>query len=366
MYKFLLIEDSESDSRSFLDTIKRLNFGKKETIYNMEVASTYDMGIQLLNSDYNGVIIDIKLDNGKNGNDIIEKIFEKYRLPIAIFTGTPDVSVNQDIPVAVYIKGETSHESIINDLCEISDTGIYQVLSGTGILEEIMTKIFWRNLYPQMTVWREKKQQGIETEKILLRYTISHIQELIDNDIPAYVTEEMYIKPPISKDIKTGDIYKDENIGEYFIVLSPSCDLAVHNGKIKTDRILVCEIENHDEINKILIQKGTNADKKRELIRNSINNNFTDYYHWLPSNSLFDGGYINFRKVITYEPDKFRDKFGNAKLKVQDYFVKSIMNRFSAYYARQGQPDFDFKKETKLIYDKVSVGNSVETNVINK
>ena len=42
------------------------------------------------------------------------------------------------------------------------------------------------------------------------------------------------------------------------------------------------------------------------------------------------------------------------------------MNRFSAYYARQGQPDFDFKKETKLIYDKVSVGNSVETNVINK
>ena len=82
-----------------------------------------------------------------------------------------------------------------------------------------------------------------------------------------------------------------------------------------------------------------------------VYNNFTDYYHWLPGNSLFDGGYINFRKVLTYDPTEFGAKFGNAKLKVQDYFVKSIMNRFSAYYARQGQPDFDFKRETKVVYE---------------
>lgn len=151
--------------------------------------------------------------------------------------------------------------------------------------------------------------------------------------------------------IKTGGIYKEKHSKDYVIVLSPPCDLAIHHGKIKTDRILVCEIEEQDVINKVLMEKGTNADKKKEHIRNGLNNNFTDYYHWLPGNSLFDGGYINFRKVLTYDPTEFGAKFGNAKLKVQDYFVKSIMNRFSAYYARQGQPDFDFKRETKVVYE---------------
>ena len=354
MYSFLLIEDSESDAQAFLDTVKRLNFSKKETLYCVDIAKTYEQGIEMLDSNYNGVIIDVKLNDGKNGNDIVKEILKKYRLPVAVFTGTPDIRINEEAPISVYIKGAASHESIINDLCEISDTGIYKVLSGAGIIEEIMTQIYWKNLYPQIGIWREKKGQGVETEKILLRYVISHIQELIDNDVPAYVTEEMYIKPPISCDIKTGGIYKEKHKVEYVIVLSPPCDLAIHSGKIKTDRILVCEIEEQDRINKFLMEKGKNADKKKELIRNSLNNNFTDYYHWLPSNSLFNGGYINFRKVITYCPEEFYDKFGDAKLKVQDYFVKSIMNRFSAYYARQGQPDFDFKKETKAVYERMA------------
>ena len=37
----------------------------------------------------------------------------------------------------------------------------------------------------------------------------------------------------------------------------------------------------------------------------------------------------------------------------QEYFVKNILNRFSAYYARQGQPDFDFKSEATAIIDKI-------------
>lgn len=355
MYNFLLIEDSESDSQAFSDTIKRLNFAEKEKVmYNLEVAETYDKGIEMINSNYNGVIIDIKLDAGHDGNDIISKILEKYRLPIVVFTGTPDINIDKELPISVYIKGKDSHEKIINELCEISDTGIYNVLSGTGIIEEVMTHIFWKNLYPQMDVWKDKKGQGIDTEKILLRYTISHIQELIDNDLPSYVTEEMYIKPPISDVIKTGNIYQDHLKEDYLIVLSPPCDLAVHNGKIKTDRILVCEIEPQDNINMLLMKMGKNAEKKRDSIRNCLNNNFTDYYHWLPSNSLFSGGYINFRKVITFESEDFRNRFGCAKLKVQDYFVKSIMNRFSSYYARQGQPDFDLKQEAKTIYDRMT------------
>lgn len=353
MYKFLLIEDSETDIESFTDTVKRMNIEAKEDIYQLRVAKTYDAGISSLSDECNGVIVDIKLNGEKSGNDIIKAIIEKYRIPVVIFTGTPDTDQEEGSPIKVYKKGEARQQEIISDLCMVSDTGLFNVLGGTGILEKVMNQIFWNNLYPQINLWKTKKTNGIDTEKILLRYAISHIQELIDNELPAYATEEMYISPPILADIKTGSIFQSSKDGLFCIVLSPPCDLAMHNGKFKTERILVCEIDNHDSVNQGIVDKETKRDKKKDAIQNAIKNNYTDYYHWLPKNSLFCGGYINFRKVITYPPNDFFAEYGKPIAKVQEYFVKNILNRFSAYYARQGQPDFDFKSEMKIIVDEI-------------
>ena len=105
------------------------------------------------------------MDNNHNGNEIIRKIVEKFRVPVAIFTGTPDTDQDEASPIHIYKKGEATHEEILNELCAVSDTGLYNVLGGTGILESVMTQIFWKNLYPQINLWKEKKIQEIETEK---------------------------------------------------------------------------------------------------------------------------------------------------------------------------------------------------------
>ncbi|AFA47443.1 response regulator [Acetobacterium woodii] len=359
MYKFLLIEDSEDDAALFQDTVKRLNIEAKVETYQLCIAKTYSEGIEMIGSGFDGVIIDIRLDDGHSGNEIIREIMQKYRLPVAIFTGTPDTEQKDGSPILVYKKGEAEHKDILSNLCKVSETGLFNVLGGTGILEKVMNQIFWKNLYPQIGLWTGKKAQGIETEKLLLRYTVSHIQELIDSETPAYVTEEMYIKPPIINTIKTGAIYQSPEAGIYCIVLSPPCDLVVHNGVVKTNRILVCEIDNHDVVNKEIADKASRRDKKKENIQNAIKNNYSDYYHWLPKNSLFCGGYINFRNVMTYPIDQFIDEYGQPIAKIQEYFVKSILNRFSSYYARQGQPDFDFKVETKRIVNEICPAESV-------
>lgn len=350
MYKFLLIEDSVDDSNSFQDTVKRLNDEVDEEIYHLEIAKTYSDGMEKISEKLNGIIVDIKLDGSHSGNDIIQKIVEKFRVPIAVFTGTPDTEPSDKHSIKVYKKGEATHEQIIKELCDISDTGLFDVLGGTGTIEEVMTKIFWNNLYPQIELWKRKKAQGVETEKILLRYAVSHIQELIDNEVPAYVTEEMYIKPPMCNDIKTGSIIQAKSDEIYYIVLSPPCDLAIHNGKMKTDRILICEIDSQDVVNHRIIDGVNSADKKRKKIIDALKNNYTDYYHWLPENTLFVGGYINFRKVttITCSQEELLEKYNNL-IKVQEGFVKSILSRFSSYYARQGQPDFNFDEEAEDI-----------------
>ncbi len=352
MYKFLLIEDSDSDIEAFKTTINRMNYGKESPVYELEIAKTYDEGMSKIRENYNGVIVDINLDS-HSGNEIVSEIIQKYRLPVAIFTGTPDTKYEETAHILVYKKGEARQADIIGELCEVSDTGLFSVLGGTGIIEKAMTQVFWQNLYPQIELWKEKKRNGIDTERILLRYAISHIQELMDSEIPSYVTEEMYIAPPVTKEIRTGGIYQSSKDKMKCIVLSPPCDLAVHNGKMKTDRILVCEIEDQDLVLNGLISTEDRRKKNRERIENAIKNNYADFYHWLPANKLYSGGYINFRKVITYSPKEFEAEFGEAHIKVQEYFVKNILNRFSAYYARQGQPDFDFKNESKALIDRL-------------
>lgn len=355
MYNFLLIEDSADDSGSFQDTVKRLNIEADEELYQLEVAETYAAGMEKVSEKLNGIIVDIKLDGSHSGNEIIREIIEKFRVPVAIFTGTPDTEQSSNSPIKVYKKGEASHEEILRELCSVSDTGLFNVLGGTGIIENVMTKIFWDNLYPQIELWKGKKAQGVETEKVLLRYTVSHIQELIDNEVPAYITEEMYISPPINDDIKTGSIIQAKTDDIYCIVLSPPCDLAIHNGKMKTDCVLICEIDPQDEVNARIIEGITSTAKQAKKIAAALNNNYTDYYHWLPRNTLFVGGYINFRKVITYSPEELLDKFHHPLIKVQEGFVKSILSRFSTYYARQGQPDFNFDKEANDIVQRLPV-----------
>ena len=101
-----------------------------------------------------------------------------------------------------------------------------------------MNKVFWQNIIPQLDDWKENKTNGKDTEKALLRYIISHITEMVDVEEAKYFTAEMYISPVISDAIKTGCIVKEKRKGKeegkYYIVLSPACDLAIHNGEFKT------------------------------------------------------------------------------------------------------------------------------------
>lgn len=350
-YTFLLIEDSHEDSSNFEETIERLNKQEEDRQYALEVAKSYEEGIEKISSIYNGIIVDIKLNGEHDGNDIVEEIRNNTPVPIVIFTGTPDVMPIRG--VKIYKKGETYHEDIIRDLCAVNETGIFNVLGRTGLIEKAINKIFWDNLYPQIELWKAKQSQGIATEKVLLRYALSHVQELIDTETPSYFTEEMYICPPVEKGLKTGSIIQCKEDKSYRIVLSPPCDLAFHNGAMKTDRILLCEIESQEAINAGLIESNTTSKKgqssNKKAIKKAIKNNYTDYYHWLPKNSLFEGGYINFRKIAAYSPKEVDDLFTEPLLKIQQNFVKNILNRFSSYYARQGQPDFDFENEAEKI-----------------
>ena len=169
--------------------------------------------------------------------------------------------------------------------------------------------------------------------------------ELLDDDSEYSLPEEMYISPPVSKRLKTGSILKMKKDGKYFIVLSPACDLVLRsNGSMKTDEILLCEIENFSSVqDKVFngIKKKSHKEKKLEEL---LKNNLYFYRHWLPEASGFDGGFINFRWVYTLAESDIKEHIETPTHQVSSSFVKDIISRFSSYYARQGQPDFEFQE----------------------
>jgi len=351
-FKLLIVEDEESQLDIYKSGIERYEAANNIQI-TMNPAKDLDEAFEILDNTFDAAIIDLKLDSaGNEGNQVIEKINSHFRIPVAIVTGTP-ANVNSDELqyYKVYVRSHDIQE-ILSDLHNVYKTGITKIIGGRGKIENAMNEIFWKNILPQIDVWKSYAVSGKKTEKALLRFTINHLLELLDYDSDTYLPEEMYIVPPISDKLKTGSIVKKNNLEEYYIVLSPACDLVIRNdGDFKTDRIMLCETESFIAIRDGIfngISQPTNK-KKRSALENLLKNNHSSHYHWLPPINSFPGGFINFRKSTALSKTKYIEQFESPCIQISSHFVKDIVARYSSYYARQGQPDFDFKNLAKKL-----------------
>ncbi len=167
-------------------------------------------------------------------------------------------------------------------------------------MEETLSFVFEKNIIPYLGVWCNYGNDNPErTEKALLRHTINHLIHLLDDDNEEYFREEFYITPPLTDLYRTGSILKKEegDVIDYFIILSPACDVSYKNGNYKTDRFLVVSIDKIDNLITMFKKKPDDTEEKaKRLMQNSYSNN----HHWLPKTTYFEGGVANFRKVQSY------------------------------------------------------------------
>ncbi len=335
--RLLLVEDSEQEIETFKDIIEDYRIDNERDI-DLVVGKTLDEALTKFDSSFDGAIIDLKLgDETEEGNKVVEKIIDSfYRIPIAIYAAIPsywDESLSDKIMlIDVFIKSETTFDIILDKFWEIYNTGLTHIMGGRGRIEQCLNEVFLKNLLPQIKKWISYGDKDPElTEKALLRYTLNHLLQLLEEDEDCF-PEEVYLYPSVLDRITTGSIVKIDD--QWFVVLSPACDLVPRgeNEVRNTDYILLVEIESVDKVLSGSKSKG----KVRELCTNK-----RDFYHWLPETDFFQGGILDFRKLKTLNEDRFEEKFGKPTIQVSPSFVKDIVSRFSSYYARQGQPDID-------------------------
>lgn len=353
----LLVEDHEQDQKSCENAVNDFK-EDNNCIIHLKTCSNIEEALSALNgSYYDGAIIDMKLaGQGNEGNQVINQIRSTFRrIPVVIMTGTPDVAEKDGIPlVKLCKKGDDTYLYVIQSLWDIYKTGLTKIMGGRGEIEKNLSEIFIKNLLPHRDRWIEYGAAESErTEKALLRHTLNHLAQLLDDGENKCYPEEFYIYPPISDRINTGCIVKSKNSDNYYVVMNPACDLAERDdGGCNTDRALLAKIDSEQEfLDDELIRKKRKNNTLQELTEKnkkesiaSARQHKTFYYHWIPETKFFKGGFLNFRKIATHTEEELGNNFEIPSKQISSPFVKDIVARFSAYYARQGQPDIDHEK----------------------
>ena len=344
--RLLIVEDNERDLTSFRNSVKVYTNENQRSIKAVE-CKTLEDALETLDNSFDGAIIDLKLaDQSDEGNQVVKKVIESFfRIPIAIFTrnrGNWDDNLSEKIMlIGVFAKGAIGYGELLDKFWDIYNTGLTHIMGSRGKIETTLNEVFLKNLKPNIQRWighaKDGEKESERTEKALLRYTLNHLFQLLEEDGGICFPDEVYLYPlypPVLDKITTGNMVRADD--QWFVVLSPACDLVPRgeNGKFKTDCILLAEIEKVIDA----LDGKKNKGKATELCSNKH-----DYHHWLPETDFFEGGVLNFRKLLSLNKDDFDEKFGKPIIQISPFFLKDIVSRFSSYYARQGQPEIDSK-----------------------
>ena len=195
--RILIVEDEEQDLRTCRDSVDRYIDEKNRDIELVE-CKTLDEAQEQLDNSFDGAIIDLTLgDEDDAGNQVIEEIRKSFfRIPIFIFTGRD--TLNQSIKgIEVFRKDEFTYYDLLDKFCETYDTGFTRMMGGNGEIEELLGKVFLENLLLQRKKWVSYGKADLErTEKALLRYTLNHLLQLLEEGDERCFPEEVYLYPP--------------------------------------------------------------------------------------------------------------------------------------------------------------------------
>lgn len=348
--QILLIEDHESDIEACRMSAEIYNDQRSSVEPKVKLieANTVQAGSEMLEGRLlDAVILDMTLDGGstEDGIALLAGAKNSHRVPIAIMSGTPS-SVTSQRCVRVFTKGEARYEEIFDHLIGLRAEPLYAVMGHGGALDREIQNIFWERVANNEALIDEDGRciSNVD-EKAILRQAIAHIQLLSTQSDDKQRPIDMYVKPFDKSKVKTGTIMKlrdcESADDAYRIILSPPCDLVVRpSGNIKTPCVAHCAIVPICTFAARCLRPD-NIKGLRSQIKQIINNNYSDYAHWLWAAADFDGGVVDFRDVSSSSLEEIKDAYDITEYVVQEGYMKNILRRFGAFYNRQGQPDID-------------------------
>lgn len=358
--KILIVEDDEGKRNDYSSFIKAYNLDPDTGTCNIkeEFATNKKDAIDKLKNlenQYDGAIVDLDLvgsgGTDASGNEVISAIKSSLRFPVFVITGTPNNIASEhktkNTVFEVFERDDIDLDNIFKRFYSIKATGILNLLNRNGKVENLIQNIFWKHISTSLDNWAlDQKRTSAEKEVSLLRYTILHMLEYLDES--KVHPSEFYITRPVKTNLSTGDLVTLD--GSRYVVLTPACDFVYHKGKRKVEKAFLLGIRELDNITEFQSLKGLEkiedlSGNKKSGLSKLITNSAKPFYHYIPRHSSIDAGIIDFQDKLSIPIEELEEKIKNGIVDnfatISMPFLKDLIERYSSYYARQGSPDFD-------------------------
>ena len=367
--RILYIEDDKDNREELIDLLS--GWVINECKITIEGEELFEIAARrICEEGFHMVILDLyKGRAGDSGEmlglttlgDVKSKIF----VPIIFYSGnTAAVSNLKSQVVGVATKGDGGINELKDEIDRLTSHGLPFINENIhAFINGKIKEYFWGTIQENNTKFKPDDNDH-SLGYLLLRNICNslsrdNIYKILEDDSIAedkVHPMEFYIYPrDAESEYETGDILKNNESNDVYVILTPSCDFVGRAGKgRKVNYVLLAHttlltdipdfskyLEYKNKVNKSeedISKENKYKGNLKQLIQSRGNNN--ERYFFLPSTPFIDNRVIDFQNKIMVVYDDLKTKYTRLA-KLDSPYAQAMSTRFIRYYNRIGFPDLD-------------------------
>ena len=372
-WRILLVEDNEPIARTTVESLERRPVSNANEYAHVEHVADFDEALtRIEDRRYDLIILDIRDDEdaaeeeeargiddasgdealpADKGLAVYSEIRKRRFLPIVFYSAVANLAQEQDNPPFVTVVSKLSDEegALRQKIIEVFDS---ELPSLNRSFSHHVNNVF-HDFMIDFVEKRWSDLSGSEHRGDLAYLMVRRLARSLDSTfIPDMAGVEvassgakvhptrLYVMPALDE-WRTGDLVRDDK-NNWFIVLTPSCDLIVRGDKAKANYVILACCRPLAETPEYETWQNGGATaisgKLKKIIENSPDGQ-KDRYYFLPAAWGTPDLVVDLQRLKSVEFDKFRNYAHVATL--DDPYAQSIIAQLGRYAGRVGTPDLD-------------------------
>lgn len=366
------------DEADVLDKASKILNGSKIDDYTLSVKDScgFEEGMEKLNNtEYDLIILDLCIGTASSASDKVgETVFNQIKdrafMPVIFFTGLPEYVSHLKSDLVRAVGKAEGYDDLFEQIKSVLDSGFIQIKNNIqDIVRESLRSYFWNFVHVNSAAIAKLKEDDVSLKYVMLRRLARTLSTEITRssvDNPGFQKEhshptEFYIYPPLDGEYETGDILQSKETGDFFVLLTPSCDLVDRGkGNRSVEKVLLIHTKDFRTLPDFekLAQKQNEKleiEKSGKQVSKDLNGQITNLtanikawmkpkknerYFFLPKATFCPALLIDFehKTTVTYEE---LEKNYDIIATLDDPINTAVLSGYARYYSRVGYRDLD-------------------------
>lgn len=346
--EILIVEDDEVTRDSWQRDIQDFNRDPEAPFkFRSTFATTKREALQVLaRTRVDCAVIDLRLPDGNDetgagqplGNDVLQVLLEEVGIPAVVYSGY-DGEASEAVRasnIRVLLKQGGVPAQILNAFA--TQAGLMAAMEATrSRIAKETARLFNQSIWRRWEArWSTEQNRGMISD-IIARQTASHIADALAQPPVNHHPDEFYIVPALFADrLDTGDILDMD--GQVHVVLTPRCNMA--NKPPSHLMLAVCNtFQDWVQWKADLNGSSKQRYKADRELRSHATQGHGIATHFLPPLDGKGPWLVDFQEVRAIKSENLLALLPKRFASIAPHFVPNLVQRYSSYLGRIGQPD---------------------------